>query len=437
MKKFIIPLAVGAVAVSAFLGGCFVTSGSDGADGKDGQNASALQFYELAKAEGLVSSVDEFLSKYLNYTPDELNNALSLQRTMNYSLRSGVSLAAQFTSRTGGGSTSFGSGVVVDFDEATGETYIVTNCHVIYNDASREIYAEDIYCYLYGHDNDYNSVENRFKASVIGASVEYDIALLKASGGVYKDEAEFDLKAAKPVAASFSENDDVFVGEEVYAVGNAEAQGMSVTRGFITKERETVSLNLSDRFPKVSEYYNDYSVIRTDAAINEGNSGGALFGRDGSIKAIVNAKVSSEGVESMGYALPASNVKRLVQLMRDSYNTKGFSPSDASLTRAHLSAGTESKTQLSYWNEEKGVTELREKIVVTESDGVLEVGDTIRKIKITDGSGRTIEERAVERSYHLEDTLLSARNGYTVTLTVSRGGELKEVRPEITFKTFK
>lgn len=212
---------------------------------------------------------------------------------------------------------------------------------------------------------------------------------------------------------------------------------MSVTRGFITKERETVSLNLSDRFPKVSEYYNDYSVIRTDAAINEGNSGGALFGRDGSIKAIVNAKVSSEGVESMGYALPASNVKRLVQLMRDSYNTKGFSPSDASLTRAHLSAGTESKTQLSYWNEEKGVTELREKIVVTESDGVLEVGDTIRKIKITDGSGRTIEERAVERSYHLEDTLLSARNGYTVTLTVSRGGELKEVRPEITFKTFK
>ncbi len=311
MKKFIIPLAVGAVAVSAFLGGCFVTSGSDGADGKDGQNASALQFYELAKSEGLVSSVDEFLSKYLNYTPDELNNALSLQRTMNYSLRSGVSLAAQFTSRTGGGSTSFGSGVVVDFDEATGETYIVTNCHVIYNDASREIYAEDIYCYLYGHDNDYNSVENRFKASVIGASVEYDIALLKASGGVYKDEAEFDLKAAKPVAASFSENDDVFVGEEVYAVGNAEAQGMSVTRGFITKERETVSLNLSDRFPKVSEYYNDYSVIRTDAAINEGNSGGALFGRDGSIKAIVNAKVSSEGVESMGYALPASNVKRL------------------------------------------------------------------------------------------------------------------------------
>lgn len=197
MKKFIIPLAVGAVAVSAFLGGCFVTSGSDGADGKDGQNASALQFYELAKAEGLVSSVDEFLSKYLNYTPDELNNALSLQRTMNYSLRSGVSLAAQFTSRTGGGSTSFGSGVVVDFDEATGETYIVTNCHVIYNDASREIYAEDIYCYLYGHDNDYNSVENRFKASVIGASVKYDIALLKASGGVYKDEAEFDLKAAK------------------------------------------------------------------------------------------------------------------------------------------------------------------------------------------------------------------------------------------------
>lgn len=68
---------------------------------------------------------------------------------------------------------------------------------------------------------------------------------------------------------------------------------------------------------------------------------------------------------------------------------------------------------------------------------MLEVGDTIRKIKITDGSGRTIEERAVERSYHLEDTLLSARNGYTVTLTVSRGGELKEVRPEITFKTFK
>lgn len=426
MKKQIVALCTAILSATALFAGCFVTSGVDGKDGKDGTNASVYDYYELAKQENPNLTIDEFLKEYLNYTaPSEIDESLLLKARMNYSLLSGVSVVTQFTetNKTFGGqtitqtSTSFGSGVLVektDNGDGTYDGYVITNCHVVYNDASVEKYSNDIYLFLYGMDDNYDDASGRFQGELIGASITYDIAVIKVTDCAL-------LKNAVP--ASFSGDDDVYVGEDVYAIGNSKGYGMSATRGVITKEREIVSLNLSTKYPKNESYYRDYTVIRTDAAINEGNSGGALFNRSGEIVAIVNSKAASDGVEGMGYALPASNVKRLYRLMKDTYATSGFNNSRPRVNVAQLNATLGVKAKSSSWNQEKQRTEIYEKVYVEKADGDLKEGDLITAIKITNGSGKVIEERPVTRSYHVTDTLLSVRSGYTVTLTVSRGEE--------------
>lgn len=434
MKKQIVALCTAILSVTALFSGCFLTSGTDGKDGKDGANASVYDYYELAKKDNPNLTIDEFLKEYLNYTPEEIENSFSLQASMNKSLLSGVSIATQFTETVksfgqsvSSTTTSFGSGVIVEIKEKPNNSYdgyIITNCHVVYNDASDEKFAKDIYLYLYGQDDDYNDADSRFEGELIGASITYDIAVIKVT------DCEL-LKYAKP--ASFTNSDDVYVGEDVYAIGNSKGFGMSATRGVITKERESVSLNLSTKYSTNKNYYRDYTVIRTDASINEGNSGGALFNRSGEIVAIVNSKASSDGVEGMGYALPASNVKRLYKLMKDSYAKSGF---QSKISGAELNATLGVKSAYSAWNETLKRTEIFERIYVEQANGELQEGDVVTNIKITDASGQVIEDRPVTRSYHVTDTLLSVRSGYKVTLTVSRSGETKQVVASYTLKSF-
>lgn len=454
MKKFLFVTAAVALSATLFFGGCYVTSGLDGADGKDGKNATAYEYYELAKTipgnENM--TVDEFLREYLNYTPAELENAFGLQARINQSLLSAVSIAAQFTvgGKFGASSvTSMGSGVIVELDKAAGDAYVLTNCHVIYNDNANKIYSDRVNLYLYGQDEDYNAKDCQIKAEVIGASITYDVALLKVTGSdLLKSES------CHARAAEFADGDDVYIGEDVYAIGNAEGYGMSATRGIVTKDREVISLNISDKYENSDSYVRDYTVVRTDAAINEGNSGGALFNGEGKIAALINSKASSD-VEAMGFAIPGSVLKRLFPLMKESYEEKGFNANRPTLSRAHFIVPTDyTKAQQqnnpsavsenveissvyspAYWNAEHNRTEIREKVKMEKTVYGLETGDFIKHIKITDGD-RVIEDRDVTRMYHLQDALLSARKGRTITLTVSRAGADVEIVTPVKFYEF-
>ncbi len=442
MKKFFAIIATTFLFTTALLCGCSLPLGTSGRDGVDGKNATAYDYYELAKSiHGEDYTVEQFLHDYLGYTSSELEEAFSLQASINRSLRSAVSVAAQFNKSY----TSLGSGVIVELDKDKGDAYVLTNCHVIYNDAAYGThFADTVYLYLYGQDLDYNDEDNRFNATVVGASITYDVALLKVTGSEL-------LKNSAAEAAEFVTDDDIYLGEEVYTIGNAEGCGMSATRGFVTKDREEVPLNISERYPQSNNFVRYYSVIRTDAAINEGNSGGALFNREGKIVALVNSKTAEEGIEGMGYAIPASVVRRLFPLMKEST----FNASNPRLSRAHFTVEgdftkaelesdslsnnvsskieVESKGSLSTWDGER--LAINEKISVAKGCYGLERGDLITHIKITDGE-TVIEDMDVTRLYHLNDTLLSAREGNTIVVTVWRGNEEVEVTLQMTYKDF-
>ena len=102
------------------------------------------------------------------------------------------------------------------------------------------------------------------------------------------------------------DSDELEVGEQVVAIGNALGYGQSVTTGIVSALDRT----LTNESGTTSTY------IQTDAAINPGNSGGALLNLDGELVGINTAKLSDTDVEGMGYAIPISDVTELIsQLM--------------------------------------------------------------------------------------------------------------------------
>lgn len=384
---------------------------------------------------------DEQWQQYMDKLDD--NSAEKLQLSINRSLMCGVSILSSFkfsSRRTVYHLIYSGSGVIVQMDKEKGNAYVVTNCHVVYNDESDDIIASGVYLYLYGQDTQgvnynlyYDSKGNdiydytvdddedyRIEAKVVGASIEYDIALLEISNSNI-------LKNSDARVAAFSESDDVYAGEQVYAVGNPEGDGMSATVGVISKESETIALNLSDKYAESEDYYRYYRVIRTDAAINGGNSGGGMYNTDGKLVGIINSKSVSEEIDNMGFALPVSNVKRLWVLMKDAYES-GFTlrKSDPYIERVSFPTEYGAIYTNSYLSPQ-GFAEIAEVVAVTSPYKDFNQGDVLKHIKITDKNGKVVEDRDITRTYHVNDTLLSARNGYTATFTVVRDGKEREI----------
>ena len=109
------------------------------------------------------------------------------------------------------------------------------------------------------------------------------------------------------------DSDELEVGEQVVAIGNALGYGQSVTTGIVS----ALNRSLTNESGTTSTY------IQTDAAINPGNSGGALLNLDGELIGINTAKLSDTDVEGMGYAIPISDVAELIaQLMTQTAETE-------------------------------------------------------------------------------------------------------------------
>ncbi|MCH5148222.1 MAG: trypsin-like peptidase domain-containing protein [Clostridiales bacterium] len=465
MKKLLTAAVCAISALTIGICGCFMSAGLNGADGvdgkdgKDGQNATAFDYYELAKTvpgqENM--TVEEFLQKYLSYTKEELEEEFAPQRNANRSLLSAVSILAGFKCNTTyrGNPVTYnavysGAGVIVDIDKEKGDAYVITNCHVVYDDAAINPICTDVRLYLYGQDTRgvnykisskviktpsalsdgiydttvFGDEDYCINARVVSASVANDIALLKVTGSEV-------LKNSSAIAAEFEESDDVYVKEDVYAIGNPEGDGMNVTSGTITKESQIIQLNLSDEHAGSEDYFLDYRVIGTDTAINGGNSGGGLFSsKTGKLVGIVNSKNVADDIDNMGFALPGNIVKRLWKLMRDNFEGRGGG-SYATTTGVDcvvFPATCAAKSTGAYWDNEKNVAVIEEKVTVTSNKTLSEgnefkINDVVTHIKISGGDGTVYEDRDVTRVYHLNDTLISARMGDTIEITVRRGGE--------------
>lgn len=455
MKKFLVAILTLIVSATMLLSGCFATyvvdvvqteGGyvliySDGTqkvvEDSSGANLSITDMLDAINKERVENgeselTLDEFLKDYLSYTSDRLEQQASLQASINKSLRSGVSLVVGFRS---GREMSYinGSGVIYDLDKENGNAYIVTNAHMVYNaSGANDGYSDDIYAFLYGQDvsgtnwgfdsyGNWVDTEYQMKAKIVGVCKNYDLAVIKVENSDV-------LKKNDAVAATFSDEEEVYVGETVYAVGNADGEALGATVGVISKDSVEVYLDLEGNENPSS--YITLRALRTDAAINGGNSGGALFNTNGEIVGMVNSKNDASDIDNMGYAIPASLAKRVVKSMIDNYSGTENHYVYKTLLNIYLET---TATTVSY-NADKCVTEIKESVSVKEFAsatskwiGKLQAGDLFKAIRILDTNNQIVDSVEVNRMYSVSEILHSVRAGYTVEIDVYRGGEIKTV----------
>lgn len=156
-----------------------------------------------------------------------------------------------------------GSGVII-----AEEGYIITNHHVIDGADSIVVRLSD---------------GTEFAATLVGSDEQTDVAVL------WIDAGDYEL-----TAATLGSSDDLVAGEDVLAIGNPLGSlGGTVTEGIISATERQISVD-----------GNDMTLLQISAPINPGNSGGGLFNMAGELVGVVNAKMSSEEIEGLGFAIP-------------------------------------------------------------------------------------------------------------------------------------
>ena len=400
-----------------------------GENGEDAEDITAYDLYETAKEQaGYTGSFLDFC-KELGVDLAGENDTRQIAENM----MSVVGVYCGFSKTTGKGltySTSMGSGVIIDLNKEAGNALIVTNYHVIYNNASNAEngICDTIYLYLYGAVNRFSPEKgdlqgNGMQARFIGGAMDYDIALLVVEGNEY-------LRKSAATEAEIGSSEALKEGEKVFAIGNPEGAGISVNSGLVSVKSEYISIGaLDDRDTNKDGYADEvsYRVIRTDAAINGGNSGGALFNARGELVGITNAKNVGEEMDNMGYALPIDQVMTVCDNIQDNGGV---------VKRAMLGVMVSVEDGVASF-EGDGLT-LTEKVTVAESASrgsaaykKLFEGDVFLWIQVIKADGSTGEKVMIDRQYKLNDALLTVRKGDTVKLGISRDGS--EVEKEISY----
>ena len=276
-----------------------------------------------------------------------------------------------------------GSGIIISEDG-----YIVTNNHVV-DTSSTSSYsyyelskATSIKVKLnsetYGDDA-------TFDATVVGQDSQTDLAVLK----IEKDGL---------TAAEFADSDQAVVGEFVMAVGSPLGLDTTVTQGIISAVNRQVE---SDGVV--------YTCIQTDAAINSGNSGGALVNSDGQVIGINTLKLSGSGVEGIGFAIPINSTLDVIDQLID--HKKVLRPY-IGITGININEELSKQENLEIGVYVKSV----EDFSPAEKAGV-KPGDVIIK-----ADGKDVEDMD-----DLNEVKNSHQIGETMTLVVTRNGEEREL----------
>ena len=153
-----------------------------------------------------------------------------------------------------------------------------------------------------------------YAATVNGYDEDKDLAVVSVPLSDISDDTMDQIEVA-----TIGSSDDLKVGEQVVAIGNALGYGQSVTTGIVSAKNR----KMNDQGIEQDEDSDATNLIQTDAAINPGNSGGALLNMDGEVVGINSAKLASTEVEGMGYAIAISDVTdTLEQLMNETPRDK-------------------------------------------------------------------------------------------------------------------
>ncbi|MDF2960338.1 MAG: serine protease [Paenibacillus sp.] len=183
-----------------------------------------------------------------------------------------------------GGAMGLGSGVM--YQKAGDKIRIVTNNHVVEGFTQLDVVT---------------AAGERKKATLLGRDQMTDLAVL-----------EIDSSGIKALA-EFGDSDALKAGETAIAVGNPLGLGFAptVTKGIISWPKRTIPVSLGQQ----GDYDWEMDVIQTDAAINQGNSGGALVNLEGKVVGINTLKVADMGVEGLGFAIPINYAKHIIDAL--------------------------------------------------------------------------------------------------------------------------
>ena len=379
-KTILIPFASGVVGCSLVLGTCFgIPSIKEKLVGKQSSTIQASTPTASGTTTNLVS-----LSNFSNTAVFAANKILPsiVGIEVSYSVTSNsIGSFFGYSQPQTSTATATGSGIIISEDG-----YIVTNNHVVDSSSSNSYYelskATSIKIKLnsdtYGDDATYD-------ATVVGQDSQTDLAVLK-------------IEKTGLTAAEFADSDQAVVGEFVMAVGSPLGLDTTVTTGIISAVNREVESDGTK-----------YTCIQTDAAINSGNSGGALINSDGKVIGINTLKLSGTGVEGIGFAIPINSATDVISQLKD--HQKVLRPY-IGITGINLDEQTAKKYKLEVGVYIKSV----EDFSPAEKAG-LKAGDVI--IKADGKSITTMDElNEIKNSHQIGDTM---------TLTVNRNGNNKDI----------
>lgn len=249
-----------------------------------------------------------------------------------------------------------GSGVIISEDG-----YILTNNHVVNSSSSSSFYelgkASKITVKLYNDDTEY-------EAEIVGTDEQTDLAVIK-------------IDKTGLTAAELGDSDSVQVGEFCMAIGNPLGLGSTVTDGIVSAVNREVT----------DEDGNTYTAIQTNAAINSGNSGGALVNSQGQVIGINTLKVSGDGVEGVGFAIPINSTKDIYSQLIEYNKVKrpylgigGIELDEKTAKANNLTVGIYVKTLEDFSAAEKAGIKVGDVIVKAEGQDV-ETMDELNAIK--------------------------------------------------------
>ena len=378
-KSVIIPFVSGIVGASLVVGTCLnvpiIKSKLLGSTTSSTSSSSSIDYNNVNTN---LISLSNFSDTGVSVAQKVLPSVVGI--SVQYSVNSIFSTASSTA-------TAEGSGVIISTDG-----YILTNNHVINSSSSSSSSnsssyyelgkATSISVYLY---ND----ETAYPAKVIGTDDQTDLAVIK-------------IEKTDLTAAELGDSSTVQVGEWCMAIGNPLGMKSSVTTGSIS----ALNREITDSDGKT------YTLIQTDAAINSGNSGGALVNSNGQIIGINTLKASGTGVEGLGFAIPINSTKSITsdlikynKVKRPYIGITGSDITDTTIKQnptANLVVGAYVRSVSEYSPAEKAG---------------IKVGDII--IKADNQTIKTMNELNTIKNKH--------NIGDTITLTIMRDGAEKTV----------
>lgn len=294
----------------------------------------------------------------------------------------GIDVEYSVTSMFGTGTAQGqGSGIIISEDG-----YILTNNHIINSESPNSFYtvseANKVIVYLYNDTTEY-------EAKIIGTDSQTDLAIVK-----------IEKTGLTPVEIGNSDN--IKVGEFAMAIGNPLGMQSSVTSGIISA---------IDR--KVGEVYDsEYSLIQTDAAINAGNSGGALVNSKGQVIGVNSLKFAGNGVEGMGFAIPINATKSISEeliaygkIKRPYIGISGIDLDEQTAKRNNLPIGIYIKTVEDLSPAQK--YQLKTGDVILEIDSTkINTMDELNKIKATHKIGDEVSFKISRDNKEMEIKLI-------------------------------